>query len=294
MMLRRLGGWALLLLVLIVATGAGYVWFESQTRIERLWPIDAAGLAIPDDPAALERGEHLAVTRGCTFCHAADLGGQVLTDDGFMGRIVAGNLTTDPGSALLRYDDAGLARAIRHGVGSNDRSLVVMPSESYHALSDADVGALIAYLRSVPPVERALPVTQVGLGARMLIALNKAPLLTAEIVDHEAVRTPEPPEAVSAEYGAYVASMCVGCHGPDYSGGLVHGPPGTPPSIDLRPGGPLSGWDEEQFLMALRHGRRPDGSIMDPSVMPWPAFTTLTDTEARAIWAFLKTLPAAP
>jgi len=131
----------------------------------------------------------------------------------------------------------------------------------------------------------------VGPGARALIVLAGEPLLSAEQIDHQAVRPPKPEAAVSVEYGRYVAAVCMSCHGEDYAGGLVNGPPGTPTSANLTPAGELATWDEAQFLAALRTGVRPDGRQMDARVMPWMAFAEFDDTEARAIWTFLQTVP---
>lgn len=285
--------WPLLLALalLVPISAAATVFGLSSYRLHRQWSVEPTPVPVLQDAQTLAQGAHLAATRGCTECHAKDLGGQVMIDDPFMGRVVASNLTTGTGGAGSRYDDAGLARAIRHGIGSDGRSLVIMPSEDFFPMSDADVGTLISYIRSVPAVDRELPHTAIGPGARTLVVLAGAPLLAAETVTHTAPRAPAPTPAIDVEYGRYVAAMCVSCHGRNYAGGIVNGPPGSPPSADLTPTGPLAHWTEEQFLAALREGRRPDGSTLNPAAMPWTVFAQLTDIEARAIWTFLKALP---
>ena len=90
-------------------------------------------------------------------------------------------------------------------------------------------------------------------------------------------------------YGEYVGRMCAGCHGANYAGGPPLAP-GTPPVADLRPSA-LKGWTEADFLRALREGKRPDGSDIDP-FMPWNMTSRMTDTELRALWAFLSQLPS--
>lgn len=277
-------------LVVVPAMVVAYVAWQSHTRIARVWAVPEQAIEVGTDAAALERGRHLAVTRGCTDCHTADLGGQVMTDEGFMGYLASANLTGGKGG-IAEVSDAKIARALRHGVRRDGRSVVLMPALEYFPMNDEDVGALIGYLRSVAPVDREFGSARPGPGARALMVLAGENLLSAEMVDHQAARLPKPAAAVTPEYGKYVGAVCMGCHGQDYAGGLVNGPPGTPPSSNITPAGELAQWNEEQFLTALRTGKLPDGRQMDARFMPWAAFAQLDETEARAIWAFLKTLP---
>jgi hypothetical protein len=62
---------------------------------------------------------------------------------------------------------------------------------------------------------------------------------------------------------------------------------------NLTPAGNLVAWDEDDFMSALRSGVTPEGKVMEPEVMPWPATAQMTDTELRALWAYLQSLPAA-
>jgi mono/diheme cytochrome c family protein len=287
---RKLLG-ALGVLLLIVALAATGVWFAAEARIAKRYDVAAEPIALPTDADALARGRHLATTRGCAECHGADFGGKLMSEDGFMGRIVSANLTAGKGGVGARYSDAELARSIRRGVKGDGRSVIIMPAEDYFPMSDADLGALIAYLRSVPPVDRDLGAPRLGPGAHALLVLAHAPLLSAESIAPGRVREARPEAAVSVEYGRYVGAVCVGCHGRDYAGGLVNGPPGTPPSSNLTPAGPTALWSEDQFVSALREGKLPDGRELDANAMPWKVFAGFDDTEARAIWAFLRTLP---
>ncbi len=278
-------------LLAIAFAVVAYVMARSEARISRIWDVPEPPLLVSSDSAAIAHGRHLAVSRGCTECHASDLGGAVMSDDGFMGYLASANLTAGKGGVLPQLTDAQIARTLRHGIRHDGRSVIVMPAVDYFPLSDEDIGALIAYLRTVPPVDRELAAPRLGPGARALIVLAGEPLLSAEQIDHQAVRSPKPEAAVSVEYGRYVAAVCMSCHGENYAGGLVNGPPGTPASANLTPAGALATWDEAQFLAALRTGVLPDGRQMDARVMPWMAFAEFDDTEARAIWAFLQTVP---
>ncbi|MGH8444311.1 MAG: cytochrome c4 [Solimonas sp.] len=286
----------LAVVVVLLAGVAAYVGWQVDARRARVWDVPATPLAadagLPGDVHLVARGAHLAQTRGCMDCHTADLGGQAFIDDPMMGHIVAGNLTGGRGGVLARYDDARLARAIRHGVRDDGRSLLVMPAIDYFPLGDADVAALIAYLRQLPAVDREFGQSHLGPLSSALLVFGGAPWISAERVDHAALRMVVPEATVSAGYGRYVAATCLSCHGTNFAGGIVNGPPGTPASANLTSAGELRGWSEAQFLALMREGRTPAGRQLAPDVMPWPAFAKMSDTELRALWAYLQTVPA--
>ncbi len=109
-------------------------------------------------------------------------------------------------------------------------------------------------------------------------------------------------DAVTAARGAYLANAadCEACHtdrehgGQPYAGGRALATPfGTfySPNITPDPETGIGRWSDEQFLRALRDGVRPDGANYFP-VFPYPSFTKITDADARAIKAYLFSLPA--
>jgi len=118
-----------------------------------------------------------------------------------------------------------------------------------------------------------------------------------EKIDHRLQPAAPVATGVTVEHGAYVANMCVGCHGPGLSGGRVaSGPPDWPPAANLTPGqGSVMGlYDRpEKFVAMMRTGKRPDGSAVDKA-MPFETLKSLNDVDLQAIYAFLKTLPARP
>lgn len=128
--------------------------------------------------------------------------------------------------------------------------------------------------------------------SRGLVAAGKIKLAAAEI-DHAMVRPAVVMPGVTVEYGRYVAAACTGCHGNNFSGGkIAAGPPDWPPASNLTPHADsrLKPWNEAHFFTAMRDGRRPDGTTINP-VMP-KGFGGMNDVELRAIWTFLGTLPA--
>ena len=252
----------------------------SLVRQHRRYDIPDTALTVPADSASISRGRHLVIAvTACTSCHGADLGGQVVMDEPLLGRFVGSNLTAGAGGLGRQNIDRDLVRAIRHGVGRSDRSLVFMPSESFQELSDRDLGAIVAYLRTVPPVDRSLTPTRVGPMGRALHLVG-FPLLPAEVIDHQR-RVAEPPARAGVDYGSYLATLagCRGCPGPELRGG---GGPG--PSLTS---GALAGWTEADFGRAVREGRRPDGSAL-AEPMPWRNYAGMTDDEMSALWQYVR------
>lgn len=265
--------------------------FQTNAHMNKAYTIEPAEVHIPVDSASIARGKHIVESRGCTDCHGADMEGRVFIDDFAMGKVVATNLTGGKGGVQSIYSDADWVRAIRHGIHRSGRPLLVMPSNEYYYLGDEDLGAVIAYLKSLPPVDNPLPAHNIGPLARVLYPLGKLDqLLPAELIDHAAPRPVTPVAAVTPEYGEYLAVGCQGCHYPNLEGGpsVV---PGFPPAPSLTRNGNLARWSEADFIRAIRSGKTPDGKELNNAYMPWQNFGKMNDTELQAIWIYLQTLP---
>jgi mono/diheme cytochrome c family protein len=271
------------------------LYVASELRLSRRYPLAERALAVPMDRASLARGRHLVeAVAQCAHCHGDDLGGRIAADEVGLGRLYAPNLTAGKGGIGADYRAEDFARAIRRGVDREGRALWVMPSQYLRALSDRDLGSVIAYLRAAPEVDRAVPDRRTGWLTRLALVLGRAPdLLPAETIDHGAVQEASAPRADAAP-GRYLVDIgnCRVCHRSDLSGGLhplaVAGEP-LPPN--LTPGGRLAVWSETDFLGAMRTGRTPDGRRLDARFMPWPRFGRMSDGELRAIWRYLGTVP---
>lgn len=282
-----------LLATVAVVIMVSWVYLTTERRFARAYDVPARQLNVTADPDAALRGAHVARIWGCFDCHGEDLGGGVVADVPPM-RLVAPNLTAGNGGIAARYGPQDWVRAIRHGVGPDLLPLLYMPAHLYWVLSDEDLSALLGYVQAVPPVDAEHPPLLIrGLG-RFLFATGRMDLVSAELIDHEAPRPRAPAPGPTVEYGAYLASGCKGCHGPDLGGALIGGaPPDWPPAPNLTPD-PETGlgpWSQEDFFRALREGTRPDGSAIDP-VMPWRNTAEMTDLELSAIWAYLRSVPA--
>jgi cytochrome c553 len=282
-----------LLAAAMVSTG---VCIASELRLRRVYP--NPGDATPPtpvavDPERLARGRHLAEAIAlCSFCHGYNLGGRMMVDDPPIGRLWASNLTPGRGGIGPEYSDADLDRAIRGGVGRDSRSLLLMPSGYLRRLDDRDLGALIAYLRGLSPVDGERWPRRVGPLTRLVLVMGLAPeLLAAERIEGDLPRRSAPRPAASAAYGEYLVAIggCRVCHRDDLRGGrhpLSVAEEPTPPPL-VGPGA-LPGWSEQDFFLSMRTGLRPDGRRLDLEFMPWYRFALMSDRELRAIWAYLE------
>lgn len=270
----------------------GVVYAATEMRLRRTFEVPLAELPFRDDSAAVARGRHIAVAIGkCVDCHGDDLGGKPFIETPPLAMLYASNLTRGQGGVGARYSDAQLLRAIRHGVAADGRPLLFMPSNEFWFLNDEDAVALVAYIRSLPAVDRELPVSKVGPVGRGLYLSGKFPLVPAELIDHGRTRA-APPAGATKEYGDYLATVggCKGCHGPSLSGGPIPGtPPDFPPAANLTPTG-LAQYDEAAFFRAMREGVRPAGTQINP-FMPYRLTKEMTDEEIRALWIYLQSVP---
>lgn len=268
------------------------VYIISGSRLSQTYNVQVEAVTIPADEASLTLGKHILETRGCTDCHGENLGGQAFFNDSAMGVLYATNLTAGHGGIVSSYSDADWVLAIRHGIGQDRKSLLFMPSAEYYFLDDRDLGALIAYLKTVPPVDNETPEASIGPMGRILFLAGQLPLTPAAMIDHAGPRPPASEPGVTVAYGQYLAAGCVGCHGSNYSGGLIPGaPPDTVPASNITPGGEMGGWSEADFIQAMRTGVTPGGQEMDP-FMPWKNIGKMTDDELKALWMYLQSLPA--
>jgi mono/diheme cytochrome c family protein len=268
------------------------VYGVSERRIHARFAVSEHPFAAPAAaPAVVERGRHIATVRGCVGCHGPGLAGHVELDDPLVGRISAPNLTRGGRGAALT--DADWERAVRHGVRRDGRPLFIMPAQEHNGMSDEDLGAVVAYARSLPAAGATPPGSRAGPLARALHLAGQIVMLPAEVVDHARPHPARVAVAPTAAYGAYLATMCTGCHGPGFGGGAIPGaPPAWKPAANLTPAG-IGHYSQADFARVLRTGRRPDGSALDAS-MPWRLTAEMTDDELRALYAYLRALPPRP
>jgi cytochrome c553 len=308
-----------LVAVLVLAAAGFYVWAgmrvsELRARVIAThtveFPIpfplteaEVAGLSAPDSIAlalsrAVERGRHLVASRYlCTECHGARFGGGTMIDDPLLGTIRGPNITTGRGSVTLAYAPADWDRAVRHGVLASGLP-ALMPAEDFQLMSDQELSDVVAYVRSMPPVDNEVEAVRVGPLGRVLVALGQIRFAADVIPTHTAAHATRPPEAVaSADFGRHLAGVCTGCHRADLNGGPVPGgDPSWPPARNLTPHAEgLGAWTYRDFTAAMREAKRPDGSaLLEPMSMIVDYTRNMTETELQALWEHLRSIPAMP
>ncbi len=271
--------------LVLVAAAAGYGF--SEVRMARHFAVPEHRIVLRGDSAEIANGKRLATVRGCVDCHGSNFAGTLMIDSPIIGRLASANLTM--GGRGKELDLRDWERAVRHGVRRDGSGLRVMPSQEFTTISDEDLAAIVAYIRSVPAVEQTHPTIRVGPIIRALYLADQVALLPAERIDHTKPHEARVVAEVTPKFGEYVASGCTGCHGPTFSGGKIPGsPPEWKPAANLTPAG-IGHYKEEDFVRALRTGIRPGGSQID-SAMPWKLTKEMTDVEIKAIYSYLKTV----
>jgi mono/diheme cytochrome c family protein len=291
-LVRKLRRPALLALGVGLIGAAALALFVLNSPRNRIYHPPDDRIPIPSDSESIARGKHLVeAVAVCTICHGENLGGKLAFQDSFLGRGYTANLTSGRGGVGRTYSDADWVRSIRYGVRPNGRGIIFMPSDYFNRITDADLGAMIAYLKSLAPVDNDRTAVEINFAARMLIDLGMfGDVVRAARIDFHAARPPSP-----SDPGAYLVALggCTFCHGPDLTGG--QGPePGAPGGPDLTASGPLSRWSLANFVATMRNGVDPTGHPIKPKYMPWLGYRNMTDDELRSIWLYLKTLPARP
>ncbi len=211
------------------------------------------------------------------------------------GSVYPPNITPDKETGAGNWTDDQLARAIREGIGNDGRALFpFMPYENYRYLSDEDLASVIVYLRSIPPVRREVPKTELIFPVKYLI--RSAPHPLTEPVNAPDVSTP-------VKRGDYLVTIagCRDCHTPmsqgarmmhlDLAGGfLLRGPWGEVASSNITqsPSG-IPYYDEGLFLEVMRTGMVKARELKQ--IMPWWYHRNLTEDDLKSMFAYLRTVP---
>ena len=265
-----------------------------QSRLNKTYDVPPTNLTLPTDAASIEFGKHRAEVL-CQGCHGADLSGE---DNWFsappLGRIDSANLTAGEGGVGKDFSTEDFVRAIRHGIDQQGKPIFMTAVPSTAQLSDADLAAIIAYLKTIPPVDHKITERHFTPLSKILLAAGLFGKLPAESVSHD-VHVTAPAAGVTSAYGEYLVNTndCRVCHGPNLNGGPYPDPTIKKISPNLTPGGELAFWTEEQFIDTIRTGTTPGGDNLDPKLMPWKYYSKFTDDELKAIWAYLQSLPKA-
>ena len=262
-------------LVAVVLVAVVYVFVASEHVVARTYDVGLTNFAAPHDADAIRRGERLAAISGCTGCHGAELQGTVMFDEPNVARVNAPNLT----QLVRQYSDPELERVLRHGVKPDGTSVWIMPSAMFSHFTDEDLGALIAYLRSLPErpgVGRERTLRTFG---RIGIVTEKFKPVAPEAAAAAPRQTPDYSDVMS--HGRYlVMTACTECHGEKLQGfDFAHAP-------NLIVAGAYSDAD---FARLMRTGvGLGDRNLGLMSEAARARFAKFSDTEVQAIRTYLN------
>jgi cytochrome c553 len=222
-------------------------------------------------------GERLTHVLGCTGCHDDRLqGAQFEPEKKEYGPLYASNLTVE----VPQYTDAQLDGIIRHGVHPARKTVWVMPSEIFQNLSDSDVKALTAYLRSLKPIGQKLPPPQFSTLDKQEIASGKFQGAVERVAEFKRAQ----PVDLGAPYalGRYITSVtCEECHGSNLEGKG----PGKPPNLIV-----AGGYTRDEFERLITRGIPTGNRKLKPAmtIVAQTRFSRLTPHERDALYAYLK------
>ena len=320
-LLRGLG----VVAAIAVAAGAGLAVYVARTW-DRDWDAPLPDIRASRDPDVIRRGEYLVYGPAhCVECHtsgtaeyerAMERGERVALRGGMeftagpLGTIYSKNLTPDPETGIGRYSDAQIARLLRWAVRPNGKATVqlLMP---FGNMSDADITAIVSFLRAQPPVRNEIPPNRFTLVGK--IVKSVAPVFKPRrAINPVAVAPESQPTAARGEYLARTVANCTGCHtkhdpltfanvSAEFAGGEEMEPatragadPGVwfrTPNLTPAPGSALTRFPDRATFVA----RFKKGGVQYPgSPMPWEAFGRMSEEDIGALYEFFHTLGPQP
>ncbi len=311
--LKKVAGWLVLALLLVVPSAAAYVYFF----LPDVGP--APELKVEITPERVRHGEYLANhVVVCMDCHSKrdfskfsgpilegtlGQGGEKFSEElGFPGNFFSRNITPH---TLSEWSDGEIYRAITTGVSKSGRAIFpVMPYQHYGMLDPEDVKDIIAYLRTIPPIDHAVP------GSEPKFPFN---FIVNTIPQKVAAPGKKPAASDRVAYGKYLAHTagCIECHTPpddkgqklpgmEFAGGwemsLGNGYVVTTANITPDQETGIGKWTEADFIGRFK--AYSDSGYVLPTVqagefqtiMPWAMYSGMETDDLAAIYAYLRTV----
>ncbi|TXK37658.1 cytochrome c [Pontibacter qinzhouensis] len=306
-------GFALVAIFVVAAAGVLYV----RYALPNVDP--APALTVDKTSALVARGEYLAnhVTV-CIDCHSErdwtrfsgpvlpqteGKGGERFSHEmGFPGTFYARNITSDPETGIGTWTDGEIYRAITSGVSRNGEPFFpVMPYQSYAKMTDADVRAIIAYIRTLEPIKNTVPASKADFPMNLILRTMPANYVPA----------PETALDDVTAKGKYLVTIggCGDCHTPKVKGTPVEGmylaggmefkmPVGTLRSANITPDKTtgIGTWTEEAFLKRFKDTATPEALAHQiaaddfNTIMPWSMYGGMEESDLRAIYRYLMSV----
>lgn len=268
-------GFALGVLAGVAMLGAFAIYLISEHMLDRRFAIPRTTFKAVSSAETIARGKHLATIAGCTHCHDLDLQGAQFPDLPPDSAIYARNLRR----VMQFYSDSDFEHLLRHGVKPDGHGVIVMPSDGYVYLDDGDVGALIAYLRSLPLDKADTPAPRFGLYSRLGLILG---MFQPEI---EYMSDTKPPLDLGPRYakGRHLAlTACAECHATALTG-HSDDPNFAPPDLSI-----VASYSRGDFVKLMRTGKAAGNrelGLMSQTAR-W-RFAHFTDDEVAALYDYL-------
>ena len=252
--------------------GVGYVYFASERLISRVYQLPDSHARAATDADAVARGARLVFAYGCADCHGHKLQGVYIPHFGIMSRnlpVLAGGLS-----------DADFDRIIRHGLRPDGKSVAeFMPSDSYQFMTDADLAAILGFIRSQPASGESPPETSYGPYARYQFLIG----------ERKTVRDWFPTQEQALDLGPRFArgrsmamAACGECHSTSLKGQL--GPVGSPPDLSI-----VASYDRATFLNFMHTGRAAGNrELTMMSAAARVRFSHFTNDDLNAIYDYLS------
>jgi len=273
----RWAGYVVGALFILIVIAAIAVWAISASKLSAQYEAKPERLGSMQQ-ASLADGQHLILTRACAECHGGpQLRGEKFFDVPNVATLYAPNLTLLAKTAT----DQQLAQAIRQGIGHDGRGLLIMPSESYSSLTDAETAAIVRAIRALPAGGSVMPAVHLGPIGRNLVAAGKLKAAPALVDDYAQAQAADLGPGSAA--GRHIAiTVCSGCHGSTLSGKEAE--PGVI-APDLKVAG---AYDIPAFTKLMRTGLPPNGrELKMMTVVSREAFTHFTDKEIADLHSYL-------
>ncbi len=269
--------------------------------------IALAGSAAAQTAVVIKRGDYLVNTiMTCGNCHSPKGPPAAIAGRDFSGglefdeppfKVTAPNITPDPDTGIGKWTDEQIKTALLTGKRPNGVQLAeVMPSSFYPILTQTDLGAIVAYLRTLKPVKNKVPdsIYKIALPHRVFPGAEKA-YTRVDLGD-------------KLRRGFYLVTIghCMECHtplvpgsGPDFKNSLgkggfeFHGPWGKSESRNITSSktAGIGAWTDAEIKTAITQGKRKDGAPLKPP-MDFQAYAKMTDADLEAVIAYLRTVPA--
>jgi hypothetical protein len=311
--------------IAIVGGGAGVILVSVFFPFQR----PAADISVAMTPENIERGRYLAINvLQCVDCHSerdwtlyggppiapVGAGRSCMTrttktagvnsgQENFPGKLCIRNITPDNLTGIGQWTDGEVIRAVREGVDHNGEGLFpIMPYFIYKHVSDKDMEAVVAYLRSVEPVVSDRPERQIDFPLNLMVKMWPEPLDGPVIA---------PDSSDSIAYGEYLATIarCEFCHTPRdpnsmegfegrrFAGGMpffLNGRVMYTMNLTPHKSG-LGAWTKEQFVALFKSRAKPVSVPANANtLMNWNAFSGMTEEDLGALYDFFMTLPPVP